>query len=54
MPKLSHFLLVAAYLASHNAPDTDLYLFTTKNRGKRRGKKGSAEIQEVSIFMCRD
>ena len=36
LPMLTKFLLIAAYLASHNPADTDVKIFTHHRSGRRR------------------
>jgi hypothetical protein len=43
--------VVASYLASHNAPDTDFFLFTTRNKGKRRSRKTAAGQAEEDVRL---
>jgi len=41
LPHMSKYLLIAAFIASHNAPDTDINMLSRVKSGRRRGKKRS-------------
>ena len=41
LPMFTKFILIAAYLASHNPADTDMKLFTSARSGRRRNKRKS-------------
>lgn len=44
LPTTARILLVAAYLASHNAPRHDLTLFSTYHHGKRKRRGGGLSV----------
>ena len=41
LPHMAKYLLIAAFIASHNAPDTDINMLSRAKSGRRRGKKRS-------------
>ena len=57
LPALARFLVVAAYLASHVAPDTDLFLFAAGSAKSGPGKKRSAkqavrQERQAEVRVC--
>ncbi|KAK4178534.1 putative origin recognition complex subunit 5 [Triangularia setosa] len=48
LPTTARFLLLAAYLASHNPTKTDLALFSTFHHGRKRRRGGFSGITGVS------
>ena len=53
LPMLTKFLLIAAYLASHNPADTDVKIFTHHRSGRRKRRR-SHQANESSRTSTRD
>lgn len=53
LPMLTKFLLISAYLASHNPADTDVKIFTHHRSGRRKRRR-SHQSTESSRISTRD